>query len=126
MLEDQTNPDWLQQFGENAQGTGVFLGSSETEARVFIFARDVTWTRSVEIAQEYNYVVCKWIPHAIATYAQVQGSRCAVKNEPCAVTCKGLACICDPDTKTCIDAPSGGGSVEEFAPASASRQPVLA
>jgi hypothetical protein len=126
MAADQTSAEWLQQYGKDAPGTGVFLGSSDTGERVFILARDVTHERCIQIAQDYAYVAFKWIPEPVATYAHVQGSRCAVKNEPCKVTCKGLACLCDPDTKTCIDAPSGGGSVEELAPAAASPQAVLA
>jgi hypothetical protein len=127
MAEDQTKVEWIEQYGTAAaRGTGVFLGSTKTEARVLTLTRNITHARCIEIAQEHSYRAFKWIPHAIATYAQVQGSRCPVRGEPCAVSCRGLACLCDPDGKICVDAPSGGGSLLELAPAMAGHQVVMA
>ena len=126
MAEDQTNLGWLARYGEETEGTGVFLGSSEDQPQAIILARDVSHQRCAQIAQEYTYSAFKWIPSAVATYAQVEGSRCAVRNEPCETTCKGLACLCDPNSKTCVDARPGGGWLEELAPAAAGNQGVLA
>ncbi|HEX4168946.1 MAG TPA: hypothetical protein VHZ55_26070 [Bryobacteraceae bacterium] len=119
MAEDQTNRDWVEVYGEAGNGTGVFLVGTK-EDRTVMLARNVTYHRCVEIANENSYRAFKWIPPAIATYAQVQGSRCPVVNEPCETTCVGLACICDSEAKVCVDGASGSGSSEESEP-----QPAL-
>lgn len=128
MPEDQTESAWLEEYGKEASGSGVFLKLEEGKDEfTIIFARDVTWTRSVAIAEEYGYSACKWIPRQIAAYATVKSARCAAEGDACVKTCRGFGCICHTGRRVCVSAASDGGSSQEMQPAElGSKEAVLA
>ena len=128
MAEDQTEESWIEEYGIDAPGTGLFLKLEEGKDEfVLVFARNVTYTRAYAIADEFAYPVYKWIPQKIAAYATVKASKCASDGEPCVKTCKGLGCLCHPTRRVYVSATSGGGSSEEMQPAmSGHKEPAFA
>jgi hypothetical protein len=123
MAEDQTEASWIEQYGTNVPGTGVFFQLKDSgDDFTIIFARDVTYERSLAIADDYGYAAFKWVPLKVATYAHVKGSRCASEGENCVRTCRGVGCICHTSRRVCVSAAAGGGSLEEMQPAEAGQR----
>jgi hypothetical protein len=118
MAQDQTATEWIDNYGTEAIGTGVFLQlSRDTDEFVIIFARDVNYARCMTISEEYGYSAFKWVPAQVATYAAVRASKCAAEGDPCVDTCRGLGCMCHTDRKVCVSESSIGGSSQEALPA---------
>ena len=127
MAEDQTEESWIEEYGIETPGTGVFLKLEEGKDEfVIVFARNVTYTRCYALADAFGYAAYRWVPQKLAAYATVKAAKCAADGERCVRTCKGLGCLCHTTRRVCVSATSGGGSSEEMQPAmSGHKEPAL-
>ena len=126
MAEDQTEESWIEEYGTDAPGTGVFLKLEEGRDEFsIVFARNVTYSRCLTIGDDFRYSAFKWVPLKVAAYATVKGGKCAAEGEKCVRTCKGLGCICHTTRRVCVSASSHGGSTEELQPAESGRKELV-
>ena len=113
MPEDQTDANWISNYGTSATGTGVFLelagGGPEFKIR---FAKNVTHQRCAELALDSSFSAFKWIPQQVASYAKVEGSRCAAEGDRCKFTCRGLGCMCHTTLRVCVSKGTGASEMD--------------
>jgi hypothetical protein len=90
MSQDQTDPLWLRGTSEYTNGTGVYLGAGFR----LRFDQGITYERSRADAEATDAIAFKWVPDTLASYFQVQNSKCQTSGERCVDRCPGYSCFC--------------------------------
>jgi hypothetical protein len=99
MPDNQTKDEWLElpmvADDPNPKGTGVYLlqaGGSKD------YAPDVTYDDLLARDAAEKFYAFAWVPHAVATFQQIQQPPCAGR---CSKTCKRPGCLCDRSIGFC-------------------------
>jgi hypothetical protein len=82
MPDNQTRAEWLNLptvvNNPSARGTGVILTSTGNKQ----FAEGIEYEALIQQASDNDFEAFSWVPHSVATEAQVKGA-----------TCQGLRCV---------------------------------
>lgn len=93
MSDNQTRDEWLELSiianDAAALGTGVFLMQAGAGKD---FMKDVTYDAMLSKADSDSYYAFAWVPHVVATLAEIQLNPCSGR---CNKTCKRPGCLCD-------------------------------
>lgn len=101
MAEDQTPEEWREKFQDSQGGTAVLLlvGAGGS---TYVTIRPISgYAECVLIGQ--SFAAYKWVPREVASYAEVQESRCRLPGEACVKTCTAYGCVCNPHKGQCTD-----------------------
>jgi hypothetical protein len=99
MPDNQTKDEWLElpvvATDTSAQGTGVYLAQAGNPKAYEV---NVTYDAMLAKAKRDNFYAFAWVPHAVATVAQIQQEPCGGR---CSKTCKRPGCLCDLSAGRC-------------------------
>jgi hypothetical protein len=124
LASDQTPKRYREMATTSHRGTGVFLRTAASGETLVTLEQNLSY--EVCVRQGQSFVAFKWIPAAVASFAQVGSSRCRLVGERCTDSCDADGCLCNPARQQCVDAsgnsqmpPNTGGrtSGDEIEPA---------
>ena len=103
LASDQTPKEYLH-YGATigALGTGVFLQTPAGGGTLVTFRSKITYQQCRTYGTDHR--AFKWIPEAVASYAEVQSDVCAARGEECVRACAAKGCLCNHPTNSCVDA----------------------
>jgi hypothetical protein len=101
VASDQT-PGAYKAYPESQLGTGVFLRVGASAESMVTFEQNINYAICIQRGQDF--AAFKWIPLAIATYMDVEASRCRIVGEACSISCDAHGCLCDTNRGECVDA----------------------
>ena len=102
MASDQTPEQYMGYAERGELGTGVFLQLLAAGGTDVTFKPSLTYRQCRTYGIDYQ--AFKWIPEAIAKFAEVQSDTCPVRGEECFPDCAAKGCLCNHTTNSCVDA----------------------
>ena len=70
-MQDQTEPDWLEQANKNDLGTGIFLEKANGSVQKR-YIENITYDECSKLGK--NSIAFKWVPHFIASAQELKNN----------------------------------------------------